>query len=84
MNDQNHQCKDIMSSLSDYVDGTLQEALCVELERHLKECDNCRIVVDTLRKTIELYQDVETSSKELPDDVRKRLFRKLDLQEFTK
>jgi len=47
----------------------------------MNDCDNCRIVVDTLSKTISLYQ---TSSEPavVPEDVRQRLFHRLDLDEF--
>jgi len=82
MSDQKH-CHDLMETLSDYVDGDLNPVLCEELERHLRECPNCRIVVNTLRKTIELYQK-ETQEETLPSDVRERLFRRLDLTSFLK
>ncbi len=74
-------CRELLSSLSDYVDGTLGEELCTELERHLSSCENCQIVVDTLKKTIYLYK-VTTTSTELPEDIRQRLYHRLDLDEF--
>jgi anti-sigma factor RsiW len=75
-------CHEFLSSLSEYVDGTLDESLCNEIERHMEGCDNCRIVIDTLRKTIELYH-VTAPQPSVPDEVRTRLFHKLDLDEFT-
>ena len=74
-------CRQLLNSLSDYLDGDLQQELCDEIELHMKDCENCRIVVDTLSKTISLYQ---TSSEPavVPDDVRQRLFHRLDLDEF--
>jgi anti-sigma factor RsiW len=74
-------CRQLLGSLSDYVDGELGEALCAELERHLEGCENCRIVVDTLRKTIYLYH-VTAEPEPMPVEVRQRLFKKLDLDEF--
>jgi len=73
-------CEYLLGSLSDYVDGTAQEELCREIERHLAGCENCRIVVDTLRKTVMLYQ--ARSETEMPDDVRERLFTRLDLGDY--
>lgn len=75
------ECRQLLDSLSDYVDGDLQQELCDEIELHMKDCDNCRIVVDTLSKTISLYQ---TSSDPaiVPEEVRQRLFHRLDLDEF--
>ena len=76
-------CRHLLDSLSGYHDGELPQELCDEIELHMKDCDNCRIVVDTLGKTISLYQ---TTSDEVtvPDDVRQRLFHRLDLDEFFK
>jgi len=73
-------CKSLLGALSDYVDGTAQEELCRELERHLANCDNCRIVVDTLKKTVYLYQS--NTDTDLPVAVRERLFARLNLSEY--
>ncbi len=77
-----HQCQDLLGSLSEYVDGTAQETLCAEIERHLAECDNCRVVVDTLRKTIYLVHSLDALGEPLPEDVRTRLFHKLNLEDY--
>jgi len=77
------ECKQLMSNLSDYLDGDLQPELCVTIAEHMKNCENCRIVVNTLRKTIEIYKNTP-SNTELPEDVRERLFLKLHLDEYLK
>lgn len=74
------QCKSLLSSLSDYVDGTAQELICREIERHLSECEDCRVIVDTLKKTVSLYKT--TSATDMPVDIRERLFKRLDLSDF--
>ena len=51
-------CRKLLGSLSEYVDGELNEELCSVLEQHMEECENCRIVVDTLRKTVYLYHEL--------------------------
>jgi len=78
MNEKN--CKSLLGSLSDYVDGTAKEEFCQELERHLSDCENCRIVVDTLKKTVHLYQS--NTDTALPVSVRERLFKSLDLDDY--
>jgi anti-sigma factor (TIGR02949 family) len=78
-----HSCHDLLASLSDYVDGELSENLCAELERHMHQCENCRIVVDTLKKTIDLYH-TDLTPEPLPVDVRDRLFHRLDLDAYKK
>jgi predicted anti-sigma-YlaC factor YlaD len=74
-------CRQLLNSLSDYIDGDLQQALCETIDAHMADCENCRIVVDTLRKTVYLYQ-TSTDVPEMPTDVKERLYRRLDLSEF--
>lgn len=75
-------CRHLVESISDYIDGSLDESLCAELEKHLEGCVNCRVVVDTMRKTVELYQ--MEADEEIPADVRSRLYMKLNLDEYLK
>ncbi len=70
-------CQELKAQLSDYLNGELDRAVCAELERHLADCDNCRIVVDTLRKTILLYRNYGTDS--MPAGAHERLIRVLGL-----
>lgn len=72
-------CKDHLGALSDYLDGDLTPEFCTEIERHLAECGNCRIVVDTLRKTVMLYRAY--GHEEVPDDAKARLFAVLELEQ---
>ena len=78
------QCHSLLAYLSDYVDGELGADLCQELEAHLAECRDCRIVVDTLRKTISLYHTCAADPQEVPSVVRERLFRTLNLEDYRK
>ena len=74
-------CKHFIGLISEYIDGDLAESLCAELERHLKGCRNCQVILDTTLKTISLYQAC-TGDDCLPDDVQHRLFARLNLEEF--
>jgi len=74
-------CKNFLASISEYMDGELDPELCAELDRHLAGCDDCQVMVDTLRKTIYLVH-AASDSCDCPEDVRQRLFHKLDLDEF--
>ncbi|MFA5873378.1 MAG: zf-HC2 domain-containing protein [Anaerolineales bacterium] len=83
MNEHEHsKCRSLLGSLSDYVDGSLGEELCEEIERHVAECQNCHIVVNTLRKTISLYHESAAEAGEVPGVVRERLFRTLNLDDY--
>jgi anti-sigma factor RsiW len=76
-------CQKYLLQLSEYIDGELDPRLCTLLEEHLHGCTDCTVVVDTLKRTIELYH-LETSQEELPDPVKSRLFTRLNLDEFLK
>jgi anti-sigma factor (TIGR02949 family) len=74
-------CDELLGSLSAYIDGELGSELCMELEKHLSECDNCRVVLNTTKRTIDLvHSPIEKS--DLPEDVRERLFKRLNLDDF--
>jgi anti-sigma factor (TIGR02949 family) len=74
-------CRKLLGSLSDYVDGELSNELCNVLEQHMEDCENCRIVVDTLKKTVYLYHEA-AETEEIPGDVRERLFKSLNIDKY--
>jgi anti-sigma factor (TIGR02949 family) len=74
-------CKGLVASISEYLDGELPQELCDELERHMAECENCTIVVNTMRKTIELYKQPEMNEP-LPEDIKNRLYHRLRLVDY--
>jgi len=74
-------CRQMLGSLSEYVDGELDEELCSALEHHLEDCEDCRIVVDTLRKTVYLYHTT-AGNENIPSDIRQRLYKSLNIQDF--
>jgi anti-sigma factor RsiW len=76
----NPTCRDLLGGLSDYLDGEASGALCAEIERHLAGCDKCRIVVDTLRKTVTLYHQLPQPL--MPEAALERLYKRLDLAEY--
>jgi len=64
-------CTEYLSNLSDYLDGELDEGLCEELENHLRGCNNCRIMVDTLKQTVSLCRDGQP--EKLPPSLENKL-----------
>jgi anti-sigma factor (TIGR02949 family) len=77
-------CKSLLGFLSDYVDGELGAELCRQIEKHISECEDCRIVVDTTRKTVDLVRASNHPQAGLPDEVRDRLFKRLNLADYLK
>jgi predicted anti-sigma-YlaC factor YlaD len=64
-------CKKVILELSSYLDGVLDSTMRTDLELHLSRCTDCRLVVDTCRKTIQIICNSEPVP--LPEDVRSRL-----------
>jgi anti-sigma factor RsiW len=68
-------CKEVLDQLSEYVDDEARADLCREIEEHLARCGGCKVVVDTVRKTILLYHNDGTA--EIPVRVSAALERAL-------
>ena len=64
-------CEELLSVLNEYVDGTVDPAVCDEFEKHMAGCNPCQVVVDNIRKTITLYK--EGKPYELPAQFREHL-----------
>jgi anti-sigma factor RsiW len=64
-------CEDMLAQLNDYVDGTIDPAICAEFEKHMAGCNPCQIVVDNIRQTITLYKNGQPV--QLPAPFRDRL-----------
>lgn len=65
------ECRKHIQDIADYIDGELDAKLCSELEDHLKDCGNCRLMVDTLKKTVILCKDGQ--KEELPESIKAKL-----------
>ncbi len=61
--------------LNEYVDGTIDPAICDEFEQHLAGCNPCQVVVDNIRQTITLYKNGEPH--ELPVKFQRELHQAL-------
>lgn len=73
-------CAQLQAQLPDYLDGEARAEICRAIEAHLADCEHCRIVIDTLKKTIALYRTAPGA--EVPREVHARLVRVLNLDEF--
>ena len=52
-------CTEFLQELTDYLDGKISEDLKIELDEHLHWCHECHVVMNTTKKTIEIYRDNE-------------------------
>jgi len=64
-------CEELLAFLNEYVDGTVDPAVCEEFEKHMAGCNPCKVVVDNIRKTITLYK--QGQPYQLPAKFRERL-----------
>lgn len=64
-------CRKMLSELSDYIDNELADELCEELEEHLADCPNCRLMLDSLSKTVRVY--CEDKEERLPARLSRKL-----------
>ena len=73
-------CRELLGDLSAFLDGEASAEICAEIRRHMADCRKCRVVVDTLRKTVTLFHTVP--QPEMPEKTRERLYKVLDLSDF--
>ena len=64
-------CTDFLAKLTDYFDGRIDPGLLKEVKEHLGTCHHCEVVVDTTRKTIDIYRDQQ--AYEFSESLRSRL-----------
>ena len=64
-------CAEYVSDLNDYLDGELDPSICEEIEKHVGQCENCRIMVDTMKQTVTLCR--EGKPEQLPASLEGKL-----------
>jgi hypothetical protein len=68
-------CKSILRTMSDYINGDLGESVCSDIEMHLTTCRKCRFHVDAVKYTINLFD--EWRADDMPADAEIRLRERL-------
>ena len=71
-------CKQFLQELNDYLDETVDVELRHKIEVHITECPNCFVILDTTKKTIQVYKGMQPQA--LPEDVQERLLRAVELK----
>jgi predicted anti-sigma-YlaC factor YlaD len=64
-------CSEVLQQLAEFLDDDAREELCRTIEEHLSQCRDCRFQVDSVKKTIVLYQS--DRSAELPVKISHQL-----------
>ena len=69
-------CKQFLGELNDFLDESVSEEMKADWQRHVNACPNCFVIVDTTKKTLQVFKGSEV--KEIPPDVEARLMRALE------
>jgi anti-sigma factor (TIGR02949 family) len=64
-------CKKVQKLLSDFLDDDLKAVVCEDIRKHLDDCPDCMVQVDSVKKVIRLFRDA-TDTK-MPVDIQIRL-----------
>ena len=75
-------CKEVLDSLSDYLDVDMKEEIITEMKRHIGSCSDCRAEFDTLTMTLKLYKHEQGSPKIIPVGCHDRLVKVLELEKL--
>jgi anti-sigma factor RsiW len=69
-------CKQFLQELNDYLDPNVDAAMKAHLNSHVSQCPNCFVLVDTTKRTLQVYKGMEPQS--IPEDVELRLWKALE------
>jgi anti-sigma factor RsiW len=69
-------CKEFLQELNDYLDDVVDVQLRRRIEAHITECPNCFVILDTTKKTIQVYKGMQPQT--LPEEVHARLIRAVE------
>jgi len=64
-------CKEFLQELNEYLDENIDVELRRKLEAHINACPNCFVILDTTKKTVQVYKGME--AQVIPQDVHTRL-----------
>jgi predicted anti-sigma-YlaC factor YlaD len=74
--------KDVYKQICDFMGEDLDTPACKEVAEHLERCPNCKVYLDTVKKTVTICQETE-KEEEMSQDIKNRLFKILDLSELS-
>jgi hypothetical protein len=64
-------CSEFLARLDDLIDDSVTPEMRAELQTHLSRCGHCEVILNTTRKTIEIYRSHEIY--DLPAGLSERL-----------
>lgn len=74
--------KEVYKQICDFMGEDLNTPVCKEVAEHLESCPNCKVYLDTVKKTVTICQETE-KEKEIPQDIKNRLFKVLNIGDLS-
>ena len=71
-------CKEFLQELSDFLDDSVGPEQRAHLEEHITACPNCYVILDTTKRTIQVYKGAEPQP--VPPEIHSRLMKAVDRQ----
>jgi anti-sigma factor RsiW len=68
-------CEEFRSKADAYLERELSKDESIECESHLRSCKNCRMEMESIKKSIDMMRNV-FSDKKPPSEIKKRVFEK--------
>ncbi len=69
-------CKDFLNELSEFLDDSVDREIREKLQKHVTECPNCWVILNTTERTIKVYKGFEPQI--IPADIQSRLMKALE------
>ena len=69
-------CRQFLEELNSFLDDSTDPEFRTKLNQHVSKCPNCWVVVDTTKKTIEVYKGMDPAP--IPEAVRTKLWTALE------
>jgi anti-sigma factor RsiW len=66
-----HHCSKFFCKLGDFLDGEMENECCTEMEQHIEGCEKCKIVIRTIRMTMNICH--EHATEDVPETVKLRV-----------
>ena len=70
--------QNVYKQICDFMGEDLDAPACKEVAEHLESCPNCKVYLDTVKKTVTICKENE-KEESVPKDVKNRLYKVLNL-----
>jgi len=74
--------REIYKQICDFMGEDLDAPACKEVADHLENCPNCKVYLDTVKKTVTICREIE-KEETMPEDVKNRLYKVLNLNSLS-